>query len=126
MVFQQISAVAVGVRHSRASVVHGDAAGVVAGDLGSGLSDGSNPESDCIRAQAEAIAADVVDGCLGGLTPEHHDVLVLRYWHELTFEEIGELFGIGKSGAKQLHDRALERLRDSFRLINFTASDLPV
>jgi DNA-directed RNA polymerase sigma subunit (sigma70/sigma32) len=122
----QVSPVALDLLHSGASVVSGHVAGAASGHLGSGLSGGSNPEGDCIQAQAEAIATDVVNGCLGGLSESHHDVLVMRYWHDLTFEEIGTVFGIGKSAAKRLHDRALSRMRESFSLIDFGAPDLPV
>lgn len=48
-----------------------------------------------------------------GLNPEVRQVLVWRFEHGLTFEEIGELKGISKDGAKKSVDRAVQRLADS-------------
>jgi RNA polymerase sigma-70 factor (ECF subfamily) len=39
------------------------------------------------------------------------EVLMLRYWSELSFKEIGEVLGIQESAAKVRHHRALEVLR---------------
>jgi DNA-directed RNA polymerase specialized sigma24 family protein len=119
----RLSALAIDLLASGASIVSRSTPGVTAGDIGSGISD-RTPESDCIQAQAEAIASDVIDGCLSGLTDEHHDVIVMRIWHDLTFAEIGFAFDITESAARRLYMRALERLRLSFSLIGYTSTDV--
>ena len=68
----------------------------------------------------------MVAGCLGGLTDKHHDVLVLRYWHDLTFTEIGVVLGVTESAARRLHDRAKRCFKTSLDLVEFTAADVPV
>jgi DNA-directed RNA polymerase specialized sigma24 family protein len=60
---------------------------------------------------AVAILADV-RGALYGLAREIREVLELRYRDGLTLEEIGELSGMSKVGAKKRVDRALVRLCD--------------
>lgn len=61
---------------------------------------------------AVAILADI-RGAFYGLNREIRQVLEWRYKDGLTFEEIGELRGITKDGAKKQVDRALARLTDS-------------
>lgn len=61
---------------------------------------------------AAAILADIRGG-LYGLNREIREVLELRFRDGLTLEEIGELAGMSKVGAKKRVDRALERLCDA-------------
>lgn len=61
---------------------------------------------------AVAILADI-RGALYGLNREIREVLELRFRDGLTLEEIGELAGMSKVGAKKRVDRALDRLCDS-------------
>lgn len=61
---------------------------------------------------AVAILADI-RGALYGLNREVREVLELRFRDGLTLEEIGELAGMSKVGAKKRVDRALDRLCDS-------------
>lgn len=60
---------------------------------------------------AVAILADI-RGALYGLNREIREVLELRFRDGLTLEEIGELAGMSKVGAKKRVDRALDRLCD--------------
>lgn len=61
---------------------------------------------------AVAILADI-RGALYGLNREIREVLELRFRDGLTLEEIGELAGMSKVGAKKRVDRAIERLCDA-------------
>lgn len=61
---------------------------------------------------AVAIMADI-RGALYGLNFEIRETLELRFRDGLTFEELGELSGISKVGAKKRVDRAIERLSQS-------------
>ncbi len=48
-----------------------------------------------------------------GLNPEVRQVLIWRFQDGLSLEEVGELRGISKDGAKKAVDRAIHRLADS-------------
>lgn len=50
---------------------------------------------------------------LWGMNPEVRQVLAWRFRDGLTFEEIGELKGISKDGAKKSVDRGVQRLADT-------------
>jgi RNA polymerase sigma factor (sigma-70 family) len=101
-----------------ASVLFGHNSGIAAGDLGSGISDGT-PESDLIREETAAETRHAIAGCLGGLTDDHYDVILCRYYFDLTYSDIGVVFGVTESAARRLHNRALKCLRESFDLIDF-------
>jgi DNA-directed RNA polymerase specialized sigma24 family protein len=62
--------------------------------------------------QAVTIIADI-RGHFYGLNRELKQVLEWRYRDGLTFEEIGELRGITKDGAKKQVERAVSRLADA-------------
>ncbi|ARF56548.1 RNA polymerase sigma factor [Streptomyces gilvosporeus] len=47
---------------------------------------------------------------LGGLTPRRREVLVLRYWGDLTEAQIAETLGISRGAVKSLASRALDSL----------------
>ena len=61
---------------------------------------------------AVAIMADI-RGAFYGLNRQIREILELRYRDGLTLEEIGEIQGITKDGAKKRLDRALLRLSDA-------------
>lgn len=61
---------------------------------------------------AVVIMADI-RGAFYGLNREIREVLELRFRDGLTLEEIGELAGMSKVGAKKRVDRAVERLCDA-------------
>jgi RNA polymerase sigma factor (sigma-70 family) len=61
---------------------------------------------------AVSIMADI-RGAFYGLNRQIREILELRYRDGLTLEEIGEIQGITKDGAKKRLDRALSRLSDA-------------
>jgi RNA polymerase sigma-70 factor (ECF subfamily) len=49
--------------------------------------------------------------CLAGLPREQREVIVLKIWHEYTFQDIGELLEISPNTAAGRYRYGLERLR---------------
>jgi RNA polymerase sigma-70 factor (ECF subfamily) len=49
--------------------------------------------------------------CLADLPPEQREVIVLKVWHERTFEEIGELLGLSPNTAAGRYRYGLQKLR---------------
>jgi RNA polymerase sigma factor (sigma-70 family) len=64
------------------------------------------------HGMAQAILADV-SGAFHGLPRETKEVLYWRFRDGLTLQEISELEGISKVGAKKRVDRAVQRLSDA-------------
>lgn len=62
--------------------------------------------------EALAVLADV-SGAFHGLNREMKEVLYWRFRDGLTFQEIGELSGMTKVGAKKRVDRAVKRLQET-------------
>ena len=46
------------------------------------------------RSETETASERAAMSCLGRLSPEQREVIVLKIWHQYTFEEIGELLEI--------------------------------
>ena len=51
--------------------------------------------------------------CLAGLPPGQREVIVLKIWHEYTFEEIGELLDLSPNTAAGRFRYGLQKLRAS-------------
>jgi RNA polymerase sigma-70 factor (ECF subfamily) len=49
--------------------------------------------------------------CLAGLPPEQREVIVLKFWHGRTFEEIGTLLGISPNTAAGRYRYGIRRLK---------------
>lgn len=45
------------------------------------------------------------------------NIIFLRYWHDLTYEEIGEIFGISGTRIRQIEGAELRRFRHRLKLI---------
>ncbi len=56
-------------------------------------------------AEREAMLA------LAALPPEQREVIVLKIWHEYTFEEIGELLGVSPNTAAGRYRYGLQKIR---------------
>lgn len=78
----------------------------VAGDLPDERRDTSPP------AMAEAAAdAERVRGALAALPDAQREVVTLRYLHDLSYERIARQMGRSNDAVRQLHQRAIGRLR---------------
>ena len=53
-----------------------------------------------------------IAGVLERLPARWSEIIHLRYWEGMTFDEIGDQFGVSHQAVKQVHDRALARLKD--------------
>ncbi len=71
-------------------------------------SDTNNPEQILVRQQE----ADRLAQCLGKLPIRLREAVVLRYYQDLSFEEVSEILGISLSAAKMRVYRGLEKLRE--------------
>lgn len=49
--------------------------------------------------------------CMDSLSAEYREVLTLRYWSDLTFNEIASILHIKETTAKVWHHRAIQKLR---------------
>jgi RNA polymerase sigma-70 factor (ECF subfamily) len=56
---------------------------------------------------------------LEALPPEHREVIVLKIWHEYTFEEIGDLLEISPNTAAGRYRYGLRRLRQSMKGMDY-------
>lgn len=72
----------------------------------------ARPDQEVLRAQVLQAARDAV----GGLDERHVRLIELRYWEELTWEEIGERMGFSDRHAKRIHKEIRDRLEGDLRL----------
>jgi RNA polymerase sigma-70 factor, ECF subfamily len=63
------------------------------------------------RAPAEEPGERVAMRCLAELPVEQREVIVLKIWHEYTFEEIGELLELSPNTAAGRYRYGLQKLR---------------
>jgi RNA polymerase sigma factor (sigma-70 family) len=75
-----------------------------------------DPAHDALEKLSLEDVARIVAMFAGALTSQQTQVLVMRYWHDRTFEEIGELVGISLGAAYRIHRAALESLRKRMEL----------
>jgi len=61
---------------------------------------------------------------LAALSPKDREMLILRFFSELSFGEIARVLGMAKGTAKVRACRALQRLRRVANERGFSASDL--
>ena len=66
-----------------------------------------SPERDTIRKEK----AEMVRAALDRLTPKYRAALIMREFQELSHDEIGEIMGTSRDGAKMLLFRAREQMR---------------
>lgn len=60
---------------------------------------------------SESAKRDFVEYCKSKLSTKERNVLMLYYYEELTFKEIGDILGISESRVCQLHSKLVTRLR---------------
>lgn len=62
-----------------------------------------------------AALAPVVDGLVDQLRQADREAILLRFYRQQTYAEVGRALGVGDEAARKRVDRALERLRDAAR-----------
>ena len=68
--------------------------------------------TDVLESAMSAERRDEVQAALGRLSPQHHQVVVLRYFAELSLREVAEAIGVREGTVKSRLSRALSRLRE--------------
>ena len=68
--------------------------------------------ADVLESAISAERRDEVQAALGRLSPEHHRVVVLRYFAELSTAEVAQAIGVREGTVKSRLSRALSRLRE--------------
>ncbi len=74
-------------------------------------SEDKDPEENLIENEIKQAIADEIKK----LTEKERLVIVLYYYEELTFKEIGEILHLSESRVSQLHSGALKKIRDSLK-----------
>lgn len=76
-------------------------------------SDGSKKDSlPSEEADTDEICAcEQVKGLLSFLSKREAEIIRLRYWHDLPYEEVGRQIGISKERVRQSENKALRKLR---------------
>lgn len=75
---------------------------------GSLRSDSPLPEECLLRTEERQVVREV----LRELSPGYHAPIVLRYWHELSYEEIAETLGLTVAAVKSRLHRARKQLAE--------------
>jgi len=63
------------------------------------------------RTASESRAEQAAMRCLAGLPVPQREVIVLKIWHQYTFDEIGDLLGLSPNTAAGRYRYGLEKLR---------------
>ena len=70
-------------------------------------------ESDPLDHISEECEADIAL-CLSGLTDREKDVIRKRYIRQMTFDDIGKEFGVGKERVRQIEAKAMRKLNHPY------------
>lgn len=76
------------------------------------------------RSEGETPQERAAMRCLAGLPPEQREVLVLKFWHGRTFEEIGNLLEISPNTAAGRYRYGLRKIRACLNTLSHEA-DIP-
>ena len=76
----------------------------------------AEPDGRVNDASDRVVIADAVNQALGGLSKAHRDVVVLRYFVQLTTAQTATALGISVGTVKSRLSRSLARLADSHHL----------
>jgi RNA polymerase sigma-70 factor, ECF subfamily len=63
------------------------------------------------RNESETPEEHLAMRCLAGLPPDQREVIVLKIWHEYTFDDIGELLDISPNTAAGRYRYGLQKLK---------------
>jgi len=71
------------------------------------------------RTASESRAERAAMSCLAGLPVPQREVIVLKIWHQYTFDEIGDLLGLSPNTAAGRYRYGLEKLRACLKAENY-------
>ncbi|HWI07417.1 MAG TPA: sigma-70 family RNA polymerase sigma factor [Solirubrobacteraceae bacterium] len=74
----------------------------------------AEPSASPDSAVQDKVAMDNLRGAFGGLSPEHHEILVLRELAGLSYREIGERLGMSGPAVESALFRARKRLTEEY------------
>ncbi|MFP5362123.1 MAG: sigma-70 family RNA polymerase sigma factor [Thermoleophilia bacterium] len=98
-------------RTRNASEISFDARDAIGADEHGRLAEpGATPDS----AIEGKVAIDNLRGAFGGLSPVHHQILVLRELEGLSYRDIGERLGMSRAGVESTLFRARKRLSEEY------------
>lgn len=69
-------------------------------------------KTDTIRDVDLALKLEVIEKYMKLLSPQHRDIIILRIWQELSYEEIAAIVGSTEAASKMMFSRAIHTLRD--------------
>ncbi len=84
-------------------------------------------ESETARPEDHLLAQErsqEIQGLLDQLEPDYRTPLVLRYWHEYSYQEIADMMGISLAAVKSRLFRARQKLAESYASSGATASPI--
>jgi RNA polymerase sigma factor (sigma-70 family) len=67
------------------------------------------------ESEIDSSIKQVIQNGLDRLTDDQRKVLILRFWYDLTLQQIGDKFGLSRDRIRQIEAKGLIRLRDSAR-----------
>jgi RNA polymerase sigma factor (sigma-70 family) len=86
------------------------------------LSLSSGGREDMERMGELIIAKNVLGESMKDLSDREQDILRHRFINQETYEEVGKSFGITRERVRQIEAKALEKLREDKRIIQFAAN----
>ena len=78
------------------------------------LSATPDPDANPARSAEKGAEKDTIQGLLSKVPVQHRDVLVLKYYQELSVEEIAEVLGISVTAAKVRLHRARNYFKETY------------
>jgi len=70
-----------------------------------------DPEHDVMSRQT----SQMIEQCLEGISAEMREAVVLRFFHEVSFDDMADIMGISSSAAKMRVYRGLQRLGECMK-----------
>lgn len=74
------------------------------------------PDSELLRKEQHGEQARRLQEALNGLTPRQKEIIYLRYFEELSYEEIASIMNISVKGAYKLLYRAVDALKEIMKI----------
>lgn len=72
--------------------------------------------TDIVRDFDAKQKLEKVQKYLAGLTPEQRDIVIMRVWQEMSYEEIAEVLGKSVDSCKMMFSRTMKKLRNEMPL----------